>query len=287
VSQTAGQTQPFDINNLISPTLDSIVRAISERGRPPESIRLERGNAACVQILSFVPRDAVDLMLAGQSVLFNELLADAARDVLHGMEEERKVKAIATAINLGRLTQGHLDRLNARGNQPFQTCMRQFVEDPHPAAHASAIDAGEPSYPPLEKARASQQTEPPAATPPQSSPVPDGRGEPEPLAAAPPRPSPAPNERAETKPLAATNRAASAPARQDAHPKPIATAAPASPEPAPPEAAWLDPPHADWRIEPPSDQAFREAQANEPRARRPFPHPVGQQSPVMDEAAGD
>jgi hypothetical protein len=83
--------------------------------------RETQANEALALILSFLPRDAIELALAGQAVLFNELLADGARDVLGGMPGAMKPRSHAGLVNMGRLVQGHLDRLEKRGNQPART----------------------------------------------------------------------------------------------------------------------------------------------------------------------
>jgi hypothetical protein len=257
---------PFHITHLITPALEGIIRAISDRGRRTEAERLARGNTALVQILSFVPYDAAQLMLAGQAVLFNEVLADSAQAVLRGMDDSVKLKSIAGIINLGRLTQGHLDRLKARGNVPHKTDVR--------APEDQKID------PPA----AERDTEPARRPRPAAAPTPVAKAEPR---AAAPTPRPPVVSPAVPSPAAPSPRASPA-------------------GPTEPETSWLDAPYDEWLIETPADRTHREdemgAVGPQTPTHRPerVPGPPTQRTatppsaatvqprvPILEEAAGD
>jgi hypothetical protein len=141
---------PFHLSNLVTPALDSIVRALSDRGDPSEAERLARGNQYLTLILSFLPKDATDLMLAGQTVVFNELLADGARDVLRGMMDTMKQRSQTTLVSMGRLTQGHIDRLAKRGNQPWRTEVATTEAEPRKAPVAEPPQPPPPEEPAAE-----------------------------------------------------------------------------------------------------------------------------------------
>ncbi len=111
---------PFNLADLVSPALDSIVRAVSDRGNQTDAERREKAGSAMDLILSFRPADVAELMLSGQTVLFHELLADGARDALRGVPADRKPRCHSGLVSMGRLLQGHLDRLEKRGNQPMR-----------------------------------------------------------------------------------------------------------------------------------------------------------------------
>jgi hypothetical protein len=103
--------------------------------------------------MSFQPRDVVDMQLAAQAVVFHELVADSARDVLRGMDDAAKARSLSALIGMGRLTEGHLDRLKKRGNQPYQTVIvappvEAPIETPEPASPeiAPAAPEREPPY---------------------------------------------------------------------------------------------------------------------------------------------
>jgi hypothetical protein len=93
--------------------------------------------------MSFLPRDAVELTLCGQTVLFNELLADGARDLLRGPEAS-KSRGRSSVINMGRLLQGHLDRLEKRGVEPHRTEFDAAREEVRPVA-AKPVPAPAPA----------------------------------------------------------------------------------------------------------------------------------------------
>jgi hypothetical protein len=111
----------FHLSDLISPGLDGIVHAISDRPGLSEARRRDRANETLTLILSFLPRDVVEMTLSGHTVLFNELIADSARDVLRGMTDEMKLKSLSGLVNMARVVQGSVDRLEKRGNAPART----------------------------------------------------------------------------------------------------------------------------------------------------------------------
>ncbi len=159
---------PFHLTKLVTPALDGIVRAISDRGNQTEPQRLAKANDALILILSFLPCDAIDTMLAGQTVLFNEVLADSARDVLRGMADTMKPRALSGIISLGRLIHGHLDRLKARGVQPYRT----EVASPQPEKR-EAPAAMPPNPKPPQPPRPAAPAQP---TPPRTAPIPAATG---------------------------------------------------------------------------------------------------------------
>jgi hypothetical protein len=112
---------PYALANLLAPALDGIVHALSDRGGQSQAQYQAKAGGFRTLILSFQPNDVVDMQLAGQTVLFNEVLAHSARDVLRGMDDAVKPRVIASLVSMGRLAQGHLDRLAKRGNTPHRT----------------------------------------------------------------------------------------------------------------------------------------------------------------------
>ncbi len=141
-------SNPFALANLAMPALDGIIRALSDRGNRTEAERVAKAAAAMRLILSFLPRDVIEMMLSGQTVLFNELLADGARDTLREVVDTMKLRNRASVVSMGRLVQGHLDRLERRGNQPFQTEIAAAEEDDCPVPTDAPADAEVP-MPPL------------------------------------------------------------------------------------------------------------------------------------------
>jgi hypothetical protein len=177
LSQT--EAHPFAIANLVAPALEGIVRAIAGRGGQTPEDQQAKADQTLVHILAFHPRDVVELTLAGQVVLFNEALADSARDLLHGMDGKAKPRAISGLISMGRLLQGHLDRLEQRGNQPHRAASDQpEPEQPQqpqqPEVTASRAEPAKPPRPVAEPT-SSPDSGPPAATAPPFDPTLAGR----------------------------------------------------------------------------------------------------------------
>ena len=128
----------------MTPALDGIVHALSDRGGQTEAQREAKAGQFRTLILSFQPRDVVEAELAGQAVLFHEVLADSARDVLRGMDDTLKLRAISGLISMGRIVQGNIDRLAKRGNRPYRTEAASTEEEIRQQPAAKAPDA-EPS----------------------------------------------------------------------------------------------------------------------------------------------
>jgi hypothetical protein len=169
----------FHLAHLIAPALDGVLRAVSDRGNQTEAQRAAKSDDAETLIMSLQPCDAIDLMLSGQLVMFHELLADSARDVLRGMLDTMKQRSLSTLVGMGRLMQGHVDRLEKRGIQPYRTevaapqvqpraadaataepAKRPVAAAPHPSVKPAPA-AAKPSQPPA-PARPAQATARPA-----------------------------------------------------------------------------------------------------------------------------
>jgi hypothetical protein len=140
---------PHHVSQLLEPALTDIVRAISDRTGQTAAEYEAKAEDTWILIESFQPRDAIDLMLTGQLIAFNTVFADATRDVLHGMADTIKQRTQSSLIAMGRLTQGHLDRLAKRGSQPYQTEVAAPQPAQRPAPTAKAPAAEPPHQPPV------------------------------------------------------------------------------------------------------------------------------------------
>jgi hypothetical protein len=139
----------FEISDLVPPALGEILHVLSGRGHiRSDAERQATANRALMLILSFQPRDAVELTLAGQTVLFNEVLADSARMALRVTTDADKQKSIASVVNMAKLVQGHVDRLEKRGNQPARPeIVVAREEQPNPVPEAEAAVREEAAVP--------------------------------------------------------------------------------------------------------------------------------------------
>jgi hypothetical protein len=296
------QPSPFHLANLVAPAVDSIVNAISDRGGQTEAQRRTRADDAETLIMSFQPRDVAELVLAAQTVAFNELFADSTRDVLRGLDDTHKARLLSSLLGMGRMTQGHLDRLKTRGNQPFQTEVAAAnataseqpaapAAAPRPIAAANARPA--PAAPP---AKATPREQPALAVTattiaPSGKATPGGKALPQPALI---------TVAATSTPPSAKAMPGDKPAPQP--PLPLAFERPrntASDEQPDVETSWLDEPYDQWIVETPA--ALAATRAAEAMARtnpahpgnklgHPPPHHDPANSPAlaeMDAAAGD
>jgi hypothetical protein len=133
---------PHAISNLLEPTLSGVVTALADRGSSDERYSA-RAAEVWTLVQSFRPRDAIDLMLTGQLIAFNELLADGTRDLLRGMVDTMKARTRSSLISLGRLSQGYVDRLEKRGILPYRTEIAVPLAK-QAAAPAAREEAGTP-----------------------------------------------------------------------------------------------------------------------------------------------
>jgi hypothetical protein len=82
--------------------MEGIVTALSDRPHLSQAEKQTRANAAWPMISSFQPENSVQMVLAGQSLIFSDLVADAARDVTRGVPAPLKPKAQSNVIAMNR-----------------------------------------------------------------------------------------------------------------------------------------------------------------------------------------
>jgi hypothetical protein len=88
--------------NVTGVLMEGIVSALSERSHLTQTQRQARAGDVWGLISEFEPRDPLQIMLIGQSLMFNELTADAARDVLRGIADiaiKSRVRSNVIALN--------------------------------------------------------------------------------------------------------------------------------------------------------------------------------------------
>jgi hypothetical protein len=164
---------PHHVANLLEPVLGGIVTALSDRGQT-DALYREKAAETWTVIQSFQPRDAIDLMLTGQLIAFNEVFADATRHLLRGMTESVRQRTQSGLVAMGRLTLAHVDKLEKRGIEPYRTEAAQEQRATPAAAAAppepprAAAPAASPKAAPRPKAAAA----PPPPPPPEPEPTP-------------------------------------------------------------------------------------------------------------------
>lgn len=83
--------------------------------------------------MGLMPRDVLQMMLAGQAALMNTLIADAGGDVLRGMVDRLKLKAQANVTAMSRVMLAQLENLMRLQHLPDKAA--RPVLKPAAAAH--------------------------------------------------------------------------------------------------------------------------------------------------------
>jgi hypothetical protein len=120
--------------------LDGIVTALADRSYLTQEQKQERAGDIWALIETFHPQDPLQIMLIGQALLFNDLLADGARDVLHGMVDTLKLRAVS-----------NVNALNRSLHQNLSMFLR-LRDKSAPVANESAHQAAAPPEPKPEEA---------------------------------------------------------------------------------------------------------------------------------------
>lgn len=156
--------EPFDVFDLLEPALSAIVAGLADRGVPTEKEYETRSDGIWKLVLALQPRDGIEVMLTGQLIGFNGLFAEGLRDLMRGgMPSAMKVRAQSSLVAMGRLTLGHVDRLEKRDIQPYRAGVTEpekpKVEKPaaRVAEAPSAARVPEPC-PDIEAAPPSEET---------------------------------------------------------------------------------------------------------------------------------
>src|SRR5258708_31518177 len=107
---TAEAQTPYLPANVVGACLDDLVHAVTCRLSGSEEQK-HANEATMTLIQSFMPHGVIQMMLAGQAVLFNALTADGARDILMGMTETMKPRARSGVVAMGRIVTKNLEML--------------------------------------------------------------------------------------------------------------------------------------------------------------------------------
>ena len=96
---------------IVSACLDDLVNALASRPNLTPQARQARAEGTRALILALQPQDAIQLMIAGQAVLFQTLAADCAQGLLSGQPGITPRQASAAVTAMGRLAARHLATL--------------------------------------------------------------------------------------------------------------------------------------------------------------------------------
>jgi hypothetical protein len=117
-------TQPtFSAQDLFTHVITEMAQAVCMRRDEPRSKQLERAQRAAWAIAVFQPCDAYEIMIAGQSVMYHEVIVDSVRTTLRGEPDSTRcatrnnIVAMdkAFGVNLLRLERYRASQANSRG----------------------------------------------------------------------------------------------------------------------------------------------------------------------------
>ena len=160
------QAQPaFGFEQLVTELLRGLADAVADRPGETEAQRFGRHQTAIFSVMAFLPRDALETMLAGQCVMFDHLLRDATRDLLRNDAAPSKLRIRSQLMALSRLFLKHLEQWRQLQARPAQQTAASPGAEPEPKPNPAHI--AEPIRQ-TAKAAASQPAsdvaEPPTAT---------------------------------------------------------------------------------------------------------------------------
>ena len=118
LSQSA--PHPHDISNLIEPALIEIVHAVSDRPGPGHGgvsgqSRCRLGSPGIVS----AARRGRPAAIRPAHCVQRGVRRRRGNGLLRGMDDTSKKQTMSSLVSMGRVTQGHVDRLAKRGNQPY------------------------------------------------------------------------------------------------------------------------------------------------------------------------
>ena len=143
-------TPPAAIGTLLPLLSRDVIDAIANRPGETEARRQDRAQGALCLIEAFEPRDGVEVMLAGQAVMFQSLIMDTIRDSHHAVTGQEAWRHRQAAVAMSRVQLSWFKELRLHDARRYPTAAEV-------ADHAAVLSAPAP--------------EPASATPP-AAPVP-------------------------------------------------------------------------------------------------------------------
>jgi hypothetical protein len=151
-----------DASHLARAVLGGLISAMSDRGNPAPADKAARARDLWAVVASCEPQDAIQTMLIGQALMFNELIADGGKDVLAGMMDTLKLRAQSNVTGMSRTLHQHVGTfLRLRDKSDAATATNAKVIETVEAAKQVLDSAKRPSAP---KAPQRSTSVPPAET---------------------------------------------------------------------------------------------------------------------------
>ena len=130
-------TSTLPAPDVIFACLEGVLQALCDRPGETGDQRRVRQKASMGLIMGLMPRDVLQMMLAGQAALMNTLIADAGSDVLRGMVDRLKLKAQANVTAMSRVMLAQLENLMRLQHLPDKAA--RPVVTPAAAKHVEPV----------------------------------------------------------------------------------------------------------------------------------------------------
>src|ERR1019366_3782970 len=127
----------FGFKHAAAEIIRGIVDTVADLPGLTREQRLLKQQTTVFSVMSFRPRDPLELMLAGQCVIYDAMLRDGARDLLRGQPEEIKLRTRPINLASGRMFLTTLHTLLRMRDRAADKVATQPAEEPRPAAAPS------------------------------------------------------------------------------------------------------------------------------------------------------
>lgn len=101
----------FGFQELIAHLVGGVAKAVSERHGESQQQQFERTQAAVHMVMAFMPRDAIEAMIAGHCVMFHEMMVDSVRDTLPGESTPARRAVLGSIVAMDKAFGDNLARL--------------------------------------------------------------------------------------------------------------------------------------------------------------------------------
>jgi len=131
----------FGFKELFTHIIRDMAMAVCERFGESKQQQFVRTKVAAQMILGLKPRDVVEAMLAGQSVMMHAVLMDSVHDILQGQVDVMRRGTRSNIVALNKAMHMNVDKLEHYHTRPSQGIRESTVEAQKSAAQAAAATA--------------------------------------------------------------------------------------------------------------------------------------------------
>jgi hypothetical protein len=110
----------FGFKELLTHIVSDMARAVCERMGETQQHQFTRTQATAHMIMGFLPRDAIEAILAGHCVMFHEMMTDSIHDTLRGEMDSYRRATRANIVALDKCFGNNLERLERYQARPAQ-----------------------------------------------------------------------------------------------------------------------------------------------------------------------